>query len=130
MAGTSPAMTERCNAKSSVHLPEHNLDRSENGGDVSKQMATRKEIHGLQMGESRRADLALVRLVGAIGDQVNAELTLGRLDRGIYFASGHMIALGVKLEMVDQRFHRLLHRAAPRWHDLVVVDRDGPLPGG
>ena len=38
------------------------------------------EIHGLEMGEAGRADLAAIGLVGAVGDQIDAELALGRLD--------------------------------------------------
>jgi hypothetical protein len=46
------------------------------------------EIHGLEMGESRRADLAAVGLVRAVGDQIDAELALRRLDRGVDLAGG------------------------------------------
>ncbi len=81
------------------------------------------------MREARRADLALVRFVGAVGDEIDAELALGRFDRGIHLAGRHVIALGVELEVVDQRFHRALHLVALGRHDLVVVDGDGPLPG-
>ena len=87
----------------------------------------RKSI-ALQMREARRADLALVRLVAAVGDEIDAELALGRLDRGINLAGRHVIALGVELEVVDQRFHRALHLGALGRHDLVVVDRDRALP--
>ena len=82
------------------------------------------------MREARRADLALVRFVGAIGDQINAELALGRFDRGINFAGRHVIALGVELEVMDQCFHRALHLAAFGRHDLLVVDGDRTLSGG
>ena len=49
--------------------------------------------------------------------QVDAELALRRLDRGVDLARGHVEALGVELEVVDQRLHRGLHlrpRAAAR----------------
>ena len=91
----------------------------------------REEIHRLQMRKARRADFALVRLVGAVGDQIDAELALRRLDRGIHLAGRHVIALGVELEVMDERLHRALHLAALGRHDLVV-DRPttGPCPSG
>ena len=80
--------------------------------DVGQHVAAAQEIHGLQMGEARRADLAFVGLVGAVGDEIDAELALGRLDRGIDLARRHVEAFGEQLEVMDQRFHRLLHLAA------------------
>ena len=50
-------------------------------------------VHRRQMGEAGRAQLQAERLVGAIGNQVAAELALGRLDRGVGFAGRHAIAL-------------------------------------
>src|SRR5262249_11535590 len=130
MAGTSPAMTGKCNATSSVDLPEHNVDRAEDGGNVGEHVAAREEIHRLQVREARRADLALVRLVGAVSDQIDAELTLRRLDSGVNFAGRPTIALGIQLEVMDERFHRAFHLVA-FWRDnLVVADSDRSLPGG
>src|SRR5215469_11474849 len=80
------------------------------------------------MGEAWSADLALVRLVGAVRDQIDAELAFGRLDRGIDLARWHVEPFGVELEVMDQRLHRALHLAAARRHDLVVLIHDGPLP--
>src|SRR6202034_4750522 len=93
-------------------------------------MALADEIHRLQMRKARRADLALVGFVAAIGDQIHPELALWRLDRGIDFAGGNMEALGVELEMMDQRFHRALHLAAARRENFVVLDGDRSLPVG
>ena len=83
-------------------------------------MAAAQEIHRLQMRKARRADLAAIGLVGAVGDQIDAELALGRFDGGIDLAGRHVIAFGVELEMVDQRFHRALHLAALGRHDLAI----------
>ena len=76
-------------------------------------------IHRLQMQESRRADLGAIRLVGAIRHQIDAKLTLGRLNCGIDFARRHMEALGIELEMVDERLHRGFHLAALGRRDLA-----------
>src|SRR6478752_4019884 len=80
------------------------------------------------MRKAWRADLAFVGLVGAVRDQIDAELALRRLDRDVDFAGRDMEALGVKLEVMDQRLHRPLHLAASRWNDLVVLERDRSLP--
>src|SRR5262249_28405761 len=96
---------ERGDGHSSVDLAEYDVDRAENCGDVGQQVAAREKIHRLQVRKTGSADLAFVRLVRAIGDQIDAKLALGRLDRGINFASGHVVALGVELEVMDQRFH-------------------------
>src|SRR5215472_15071988 len=83
--------------RSSVHLPEHDVERPENGRHVRQQMTAAEEVHGLEMGETRGADFALVGLVGAIGDEVDAELPLRGLDGGIGLAGGHVVALGIEL---------------------------------
>src|SRR5205085_3722264 len=58
--------------------------------------------------------LPILRLVGPVGDQIHAELAFGRFDRRVDLAGRDVEALGVKLEVMDQRFHRLLHLAAAR----------------
>src|SRR5258708_32010424 len=117
-------------AQSPVDLSEHDIERAEDGRDVGQQVALADEIHRLQMRETRRADLAFVGLVGAVGDQVDAELALRRLDRGVDFAGRHMKALGVELEVMDQCLHRTLHLAPARRENLVILDRNRPLPVG
>src|SRR5665811_143101 len=120
----------RDGARSSVDLPEYDVERAHDAGHVGQHVTAAHEIHRAQMREAGRADLAFVRFVGAVGDQEDAELALGRLDRGIHFAGRHMEALGVKLEVLDQRFHGALHLAALGRHDLAVVDRDPALALG
>ena len=68
----------------------------------------------------RRADLGTVGFVGSVGDQIDAELTLGRLNGGVNLTGGNVEAFGVKLEMMDQRFHRPLHLAPLRRADLAA----------
>src|ERR1700753_972388 len=82
----TPGQTGLALAPSTVDLSEHDIERAEDGGHVRQQMTAADEVHGLQMRKTRRADLALVRLVGAVGDEVDAELALGRLDCGVDFA--------------------------------------------
>src|SRR5579871_1898746 len=106
---SSARRSQRRETRSSVHLPEHDVERPQDGRHVREQMAAAEEVHGLEMGETRRADLALVGLVGAVGDEVDAELALGRLDGRVDLTCGDVEALGVELEMMDERFHRALH---------------------
>src|SRR6202045_809754 len=115
---------------SSINLPEYDIERSDDCGNVSQQVATRKEVHGRKMGEGRSADLALVRLVGAIGDEIDAELALRSFHGDVALAGGHAIALAVELEMLDHRLHRPFHFRAWGRNDLVVSRGDGPLPFG
>lgn len=44
--------------------PQYDIERSDDCGNVSRQVATRKEVHGRKMGEGRSADLALVQPSG------------------------------------------------------------------
>ena len=88
------------------------------------------EIHRLQMREARRAELAAIGLVGAVGDEIDAELALRRLDRRIDFAGRHVVALGIELEVMDQRFHRALHLARFGGAILPSSEVTGPPPVG
>src|SRR5262249_22680038 len=72
---------------SPVDFPQHNIERAEDRRDVGQHVPTAQEIHRLEVRERRRANLSFVRPVGAVGHQIDPELTLGRLDGGIYFAS-------------------------------------------
>src|SRR5262245_20689916 len=85
-------------ARSSIHLPEHDVERAEDCRYVRVQVAAAEKIHGLEMGEARGADFASVGLVGAVGDEIDAELALRRLDGGINLTGRYVVALGVKLE--------------------------------
>src|SRR5689334_4846182 len=125
-----PDQTGWAGSPSPIDLSEHDVERAEDGGDVGEQMALADVVHRLQMRKARRADLALVGLVGAVGDKVDAELALRRFHGGIDLAGRHMNAFGIELEMMDERFHRALHLAAAGRRDLVVLDHDRPLPFG
>src|SRR5262249_40774432 len=92
-----------------VDLAEHDIEGAQNGGDVGQHVAAVQKVHGLEMRKARRPDLAAVGPIAAIRDQVDPELTLGRLDGSVDLAGGNMEALGVELEVVDQRFHGAFH---------------------
>src|SRR5271168_4370847 len=96
---------------SPIDLSEHDIQRAQNGRDIRKEMTRADEVHRLQVRKTGRADLALVWLVAAVGDEIDTELALRRLHRDINLAGGNVDALGVELEVVDQRFHRAFHVA-------------------
>ena len=64
----------------SIDLPEHNIERTDDRRDVGQHVAAAQEIHCLQVREGGRPDLAFVGLIGAIRDEIDTELTLGRLN--------------------------------------------------
>src|SRR5690606_32601519 len=103
-----------------VNLSEHDVQRTQNGRDVGEHVPAIEEIHGGQMRKSRRADFRTVWTVGAVGHEIDAEFALRRLDGGIDLAFRNLEALGVELEVMDERFHRTLHLAPLGRHHLVV----------
>ena len=60
---------------------------------VGDHVAARHLVERGQVRKARRADLQPIRLVGAVADEVDAELALRMLDRGIGLALGHAEAL-------------------------------------
>src|SRR3546814_3942858 len=66
------------------------LDR----GGVGEHVALRHHVHRLQVRKRRRADLAAVRLVGAVADQIDAEFALRALGRDANLARRDVEALG------------------------------------
>src|SRR5258708_7734428 len=85
--GTRRRSSERSEQISSpVHLPEHDVERAEDRRHVRQQVAAAEKIHGLEMGEAWGANFAPVGLVGAVGDEIDAELALRRLDGRINLA--------------------------------------------
>src|SRR6516225_6199609 len=88
---------------SAVHLAEYDVERPQNRRYIGQHVAATEEVHCLQMRKAGRAYLAFVRLVAAVSDEVDAELALGRLDRGVDLAGGHVETFGIELEMMDER---------------------------
>ena len=75
-------------------------------------MAVNHLVHRCQVRETGGTDFQAVRLVGTIADEVDTELALGMLNRGIDLAFRNFETLGVQLEVMDQGFHVVLHRFA------------------
>src|SRR5262249_18737413 len=108
-----------CEARRSpIDLAEHDVEGADDCRDVGQHVSARKKIHRLQVRERGGADLALVRSVGAVGNEIDPELALRCLHRRIYLSRRHTEAFGVELKMMDERFHRALHDFTPGRHDL------------
>ena len=71
---------------SPVDLAEHDVHGADDGDRVGDHVAARHLVQRRQVRETRRADLQAVGLVGAVGDEVDAELALGMLDRRVGLA--------------------------------------------
>src|SRR6266540_1150975 len=112
--------------RSSVDLPEDDVLGADDRDDVGDHVAARHLVERPEVGESRGTEFQTIRLVRAVRDDVDAELTLGMLDRRVRLAGRHVHAFGEELEVVDQLFHVQLHGLARRRRDLVVVDHGRP----
>src|SRR5882762_468025 len=79
---------------SPVDFSEHDVLRADDRHRIGDHVAARHLVERGQVREAGRADLEPVGLVRAVGHQVDAELSLRRLDRGVHLAFGHVHALG------------------------------------
>src|SRR5690606_6374720 len=100
--------------------------RADDGDGVGDHVAARHFIERLQVGKARRPNFQAIRLVGAVGHQVDAEFAFRVLDRGESFARRHVETFSEELEVVDQVFHVGFHAGALGRGDLVVLDHDRP----
>src|SRR5687768_1800786 len=67
---------------SSVDFPEDDVLSSDDGDGVRDHVTASHLVEGGEVREAGGADLEAVRLVRAVGDEVDAELALGRLHGG------------------------------------------------
>src|SRR5437660_5188244 len=114
------------NGRSSIYFSEHDILAADDRHRIGDHVPARHLVERGEVGEAGRAELQPVGLVGAVGDEIDAELALRRLDRSVDLAFGNMHALGDELEVVDELLHPELHLLARRRRDLVVVDHHRP----
>src|SRR3954447_25852423 len=88
-----------------VDFPKHDVERTQDCGNIRQKVPLAQEIHRLKMSETGRPDLALVRLVCTVGDEIDAKLSFRRLDGNVDFSGGNVKSFGEKLEVVNERFH-------------------------
>src|ERR1700724_2339496 len=134
MVRTASKRLAYCNERdapgSPVHLAEDDIDGTQNRAHIGKHRFAAEKIPRGKEREARRPDLAAIWLIGAIRDEINAELSFRRLDRALDFAGRHMEAFRIKLEVMDQSLHRALHFRAGRRHHLAIPGDDRPLAIG
>src|SRR5882762_9020855 len=95
--------------QSPVDFAKHDVLGAYDRHDIGQHMPPGHLVQRGKMRKARRADLHAVGLVRAVGHDVDAELPLRVLDRGIGLARRDVDAFGEKLEMVDQLFHVAFH---------------------
>lgn len=66
------------------------------------------------MDKPRSLDLAAVRSVRAVRDEIHTKLALWRFNYSVGFTGRYRIALAIQLEVVNQCLHALLH-VCTRW---------------
>jgi len=77
-----------CFLSSAVHLSEYDVLGTDNCHNIGQHVASRHFIQTRQVCKARCTDFQTIRLVGTIGHQIDAKLTLGMLDRRIGLALG------------------------------------------
>src|SRR5258706_3176287 len=112
--------------RSSVDIPEDDVLRADDRDHVRDHVSARHLVQRGQVCEVGRAQLQPVRFVGAVRNDVDAELALRMLDRGIRLARWHVYSLSEELEVMDQLFHVRLHLFARRRRHLVVCGDHRP----
>ena len=76
----------------------------------------------LEVDKARRTDTHSIRSRRSVGDYVDTKLAAWAFDRCIAFTHRHLEAFGEDLEVVDERFHRLIDSGPRRWRDLLVLN--------
>lgn len=97
---------------------------TDDSNSVSKQVTPRDLVKASQVCETRGTDLAPIRPLGAIRDNVDTHLTLWRLNSAVRLTRWDSVALAEEQEVVNERLHVLLHGSPWWWGDLVVLDAD------
>ena len=69
----------------SIHLPKHQIHRPNNRHRIRQQLAPTNLIKAAQMRKPRRANLAPIRSLAAITNNINTHLALRGFDCGISF---------------------------------------------
>ena len=87
--------------RSSIDLTKHHVHRPNHRHDVCEHVSLHHFIDCRQVRKSRRTDFQAVGFVGAVRDEINAELTLRVLDRGLDFTRRHAIPFGEQFKMMN-----------------------------
>ena len=96
----------------SVDLSKHQVHGTDDSNGVRQELVTHHEVCAGQMGKSRSADLALIRPVAAVRDEVDTHLALGGFYCAVCLAGRDRVAFREDL-CVSQIVKRALGR--PMW---------------
>jgi hypothetical protein len=105
-------------------LTKHQIHGTNYGDGIGQQVTLADMIETTQVSESRSTDVASIRTLTTVTDNINTHLTLGSLNDRVSLARGNSVALCVQEEVVDESLHVLLHGGTGRRGDLVVLDTD------
>lgn len=73
------------------------------------------------MGETRSTDFATVGPFATVTDDVNTHFTFRCFNSGVRFTRRDRVSFCEKEEVMDKRFHVLLHGSSGWWGDLVIL---------
>ncbi len=90
---------------SAIDLAEHDVLGTNHGDYIGDHVPSGHFVKRCEVRKPGCANLKPIGLVGAVCDQVDAELALGRFNGRIRLAGGYVHALGNQLEMVYEFFH-------------------------
>lgn len=88
-------------------------------------MALADVVETTQVSKTRSTDVASIRTLASITDNIYAHLALGSLNDGVSLPRRNSVTLGVQKEVVNESLHVLLHGGTGRRGDLVVFNTDG-----
>src|SRR5258708_37045095 len=102
---SSSRLTTFFTGRSSIYFAKYDVLRADDGDCVSDHVAARHLVERGEVRKSRGAQLQAIGLVRAVGDEIDAELALGRFHRRVHLAFRYVQAFGDQLEVVDQLLH-------------------------
>src|ERR1700693_1374888 len=103
--GPRSARPSTSRVASAVDVSQDEVHASHDGDHVSDQDALHQLSQRLQVAERGRSHLHPIRLVGAIGNEVEPELATGALDEGIHIANRSLEAFADQAEVMNHRLH-------------------------
>lgn len=74
-----------------VNLSEHQVHSTNDSDRVRQEVVPHHKVRSSQVGETGCSDLALVRAVGAVGNEVDTHLTLGGFDSSVCFSGRNRV---------------------------------------
>lgn len=75
-----------------VNLSEHQVHSTNDSDRVRQEVVPHHKVRSSQVGETGCSDLALVRAIGAVGNEVDTHLTLGGFDSSVCFSGRDRVA--------------------------------------